>query len=491
MIHRAEITTDRGASIVEGKGSPAKSDDPSLSAVEDAKSAAESDNNRAAKKPQEFINGIVRLLIGFDYFFIGNFAHHMTRQTIHKKRKLRVHTIMVYIFLGLNFYVFVADCILHQQRHLSFFVGALCLRAIFLPVFALFHPFVGFLFHSVDHVLQWSFRGAAILSVLAMIAGFVFRATTPGILTAFRFTELPPLPPDWSNASGSLANLAVCRGRYEGLSVVEAIGLALGGYDVTRSEAVFSRQLDFFFGPGAIDRISYEVENIAPDVPMVIYNVSGTTVFAFRGFATGRELLIQIQMLAQYYVAPFFLQMMPFYDMINNQYLSSFSASAHFFGLHWFTPRSQFDEWVQKVSAIYEDRAIPADAPVLFVGINTGGLLAKTLGIMKKRRGISFVSLPVSTAEFQYRYAFPDTEMQWASNVVNTGTWFGVEDPDVGENFVLAGDHEILRQDEVYPSFCNLVEICGQQAQFREYCRVAIGEQKLAAIRKYLHSETS
>jgi hypothetical protein len=198
------------------------------------------------------------------------------------------------------------------------FLGSLWLRSIFLPVIILFLPLVGFLFHSVDSVLQWSFRNAAILSVLVLIAGLILHAQAPSILDAYRFSELPSLPKDWSNAAEKSVDRVICRTRRQGLSAIEAIELAFGGYDVTRSETAFNRQLDFFFGEGATDRMSCEVEESVPDVPMVIYNVSGTIVFGMGGFATGRESLIQLHMLAQYYVTPFVLDFMPWYHMIRN-----------------------------------------------------------------------------------------------------------------------------------------------------------------------------
>jgi hypothetical protein len=95
------------------------------------------------------------------------------------------------------------------------------------------------------------------------------------------------------------------------------VGLAFGGYCINRNNDLFPRQIDFFFGPNATERIDYEIAEIGHDVPLLVYNVSGTTVFEFRGFASGREPLMQIERLASLCVLPFMVDLVPFYGPIN------------------------------------------------------------------------------------------------------------------------------------------------------------------------------
>jgi hypothetical protein len=92
----------------------------------------------------------------------------------------------------------------------------------------------------------------------------------------------------------------------------------------------------------------------------------------------------------------------------------------------------------------------------------------KTRGIMKKSSGIDFLSFPVNIDEFDCRYSLLDKAMQWGSTTMNVGTWFGVEDPDIGDNFFVPSDPSIVGNDKVYHSFCTLAEICGHDAQFHE-----------------------
>jgi hypothetical protein len=398
-----------------------------------------------------------------------------------------VNVLAIYVMTGLQIYVLVIDSKLLQEKPLSFFLGAVCLRGIFLPVLSLFHPLAGLFFHTRDSMLQWILRGATILAVLLTIASLIVQAVVPRYLSTFRFEQLPSLPANWSNVPEDGINHAVCTSHYEGLSLIELIGLAFGGYDINRNDDIFRRQMDFFFGANATERIEYEIADLGHDIPLLIYNVSGTTVFAFRGFASGRELSVQVERLASLWIAPFILDILPFYGPINERYLSSSIASAQLFGWHWFSPRSASDELVQKASQIYDDMEMSHDARMVFVGVNSGGTIAKRLALLKRRRGISFLAPSIDLDEFTTRYEVDDTSMQWATTVVNMEGLFSGEDPGCSENFALVGDSDVIGNDPVYPSFCNLAELCGHHNQFDEYCRTAIGQQELAAIRGYLH----
>jgi hypothetical protein len=122
------------------------------------------------------------------------------------------------------------------------------------------------------------FRGATILSVLIMIVALIGPVVARSYLSTFRFEGPPPLAANWSNVSEDQSTLSVWTNRYDGLSVIELIHLAFGGYDISRSESVFIRQLEFFFGQNSTDRIDYSIAELRPDNQLMIYNISGTTV---------------------------------------------------------------------------------------------------------------------------------------------------------------------------------------------------------------------
>jgi hypothetical protein len=275
--------------------------------------------------------------------------------------------------------------------------------------------------------------------------------------------------------------------RYHGLSIIDTLGLALGGYDIWRNPAVFHQQLQYFFGQDAEKNITYTVEELAPDVPLLIYNVSGTTVFGFRGFATAAEFALQVEMFADRYVTPRLLDLMPLYNVINEHYLKSNGLNAHLLGSFWFSPRSAFDDLLQRALDIYNDYEFAKDAKVVFVGIDTGGVLAKVLALITGHHGIGFISLPVTTELFDGRYDYDERNAKLTTNVFNLDTLIGNEDQLVGENFAIPGDADVIGMDMTYPSFCNLAETCGYHRQFAQYCTQAMMDnEKLGKIRAYL-----
>jgi hypothetical protein len=147
----------------------------------------------------------------------------------------------------------------------------------------------------IDPIMRWAFHVAVVLGGILVLAIPIAIAAIPSSLEKFRFTELPPLPPTWTNASAFPSDQAICTIRYHGLSIFDAIGLAFGSYDVQRNQAVFDRQLEYFFGRNAEQVIHYEIEELEQDVPLLIYKVSGVTVFAFRGLVPGPELALQLE----------------------------------------------------------------------------------------------------------------------------------------------------------------------------------------------------
>jgi hypothetical protein len=45
--------------------------------------------------------------------------------------------------------------------------------------------------------------------------------------------------------------------------------------------------MDLFFGTDATVIIDYEILELTPDLPLLVYNISGTIAFSFLCFASG------------------------------------------------------------------------------------------------------------------------------------------------------------------------------------------------------------
>jgi hypothetical protein len=328
------------------------------------------------------------------------------------------------------------------------------------------------------------------VAVLAMLFVGIFSAVITGMLDDLRISELPPLPADWSRVPEFETDQAVCSVQYETFSILDLIGLAFGPYDLNNT-AVFETQLDYIFGPGAHEFITYTAHEAVANVPFIHYKIGGVSVFGLRGFTTSQEFALQVEIIARHYVLPLLLELTPLYDWIKDQWLARYTEFAYFFGLHWFSPMSQFDGVIQGIKKVYDDAGLTETDRVVFVGANIGGVLAKVLGMITHHRGIGFVSLPSVDEEFSYRYQYDDLSMRWGTNVFTNGGIFGVEDPDIAENYQLPGEGDITSADGIYQTFCVLSEVCGHGPQFRAYCEKVVGEEKLKEIRDFLKLDAS
>jgi hypothetical protein len=213
------------------------------------------------------------------------------------------------------------------------------------------------------------------------------------------------------------------------------------------------------------------------------------TVFAFRGFSTIAELGLHLEMLARYRVLPLAYDVMPLYDAISKRFLSWYAQGLRKFGSRWFTPRPIYAKFMDKAMQSYNKRHLTTESPVLFVGINVGGVFAKDLAMRTGHRGIAFLSMPVSTESFNVATPENVRAKILVRNIFNQGGLFGVDDPQAGVNHAVPGDPDLVAWDNADASFCNLAEKCGYHDQFSAYCTALIGADKLAHIRKYLGLE--
>jgi hypothetical protein len=73
--------------------------------------------------------------------------------------------VLLWVFTELNIFVLVGDFIDHRNGPNKAFLTALLIRAILMPVFAFFHPAIGWLHAIKSSLLRWLLRGASLLAV--------------------------------------------------------------------------------------------------------------------------------------------------------------------------------------------------------------------------------------------------------------------------------------------------------------------------------------
>jgi hypothetical protein len=425
----------------------------------------------------------LKIALAFDYFWIGNFADHVIRSELSQPCKRTTSTVLVWVCVALNIFVIVVDFREYRRYDVGSFLASIVIRIVLLPVLSFFHPVIAWLHTIKGGLLRWVLRLSSITAIVVMVAVGIIASAVGPTLDDVRLKSLDVLPVNYTRAPAFKTDLALCNAQFSGRSLLELMGLSFGAYDIS-DEAVFAQQLEYFFGPKWNATIGYTIRTAAAKVPYVVYSIGRTTVFGLRGFSSPQELALQAQAVVRYYVLPLLLDTTPLYDTFKDGWLGSYTKHAYFFGLHWFSPMSQFGRVVDAVLAEYHALGLNETNDVVFVGSNIGGVVAKVLGMITRQRGIGFISLPSVDEELMYEYDFDDLARSRTANVYVTGGWFGVEDPEIGTNFAMPGEGTAIGgvADSIYGSFCLMAEVCGHHAQLDAYCKTALGEEAFESI---------
>lgn len=201
-------------------------------------------------------------------------------------------------------------------------------------------------------------------------------------------------------------------------------------------------------------------------------------MYGFRGFSSGTELCLQIEMLAIQYALPFFQDIVPFYSIFIENFIGFYSRFAHNFGNHFFDPVAISSVFVDPIEEIYASKNYNENATVIFTGINIGGMFAKVLGMIHKKHGIGFITLPAFNDYFLNSFDFDDEDAIYITNVYNFNGWFTMQEPDVATNIGIPwiSGSNFIERDSVYRTFCTITEMCGYSQQFYNYCKTVVGD---------------
>jgi hypothetical protein len=403
--------------------------------------------------------------------------------------------VIISAILGLG--IFAYNIYLLTGHFSMSFLVAIVIRLAVLPLVSLYNMAMPFLARPEDTFVRPLLRFFLLFVVVLELGLVICAACSPAFANASRLSGLPE--PDSHSAGGwnasSVSQNPACQMRYDGLALVDLIGLALGGYDVERAPEIFDRQMRYVFGWNWTSRFSYTIGYLDTDVPYIVYfdHTLNATIYAFRGFTSAQELALWLQILAVEYILPVLTEIVPFYETIIETWFGSVVAAIRAAGESLFSPDSIARSFVDSVMSEYHD--LPR---TVFVGINVGGLIAKTMGMMTRHPGISFLSYPVFNEIFETQFDFEESGAWHITSVFNYGGLFTRPEPDTAVNFGIpwiedpswesATVFPNLNRDTVYRSFCVFAELCDSTPQFSEYCNVAAGK-KWPTFEKLVHEQ--
>lgn len=474
----------------------------------------------AVKQLQPLVNDFYPIIVADTYLFLVDY----TNQIAFDKVKKGARCFWLWIFTILNAAVLAFDLYRISRIHSSYFLASIILRLIMFPLLCYFNMAFIHLYKVDNLLVRYSRYVLTIISVIFIVAIFVVTFVANYVISSARIDSLPP--PDMnqqhllrylSRRNGTLnhsvnykildseefeinadiLSQSVCTVKVKGLDLIDAFGYALGPYDVERSPEIFNHQMMYFFGQDWSDFISYEVHHIRENLPFVVYHDSrmNATIVGFRGFSTGQELSVQIQMIEAQYVNPFFTDVVPFYDIAKEFFLSFYLKVAHNFGLLFFDTQPMISPLFTSLQRVIESKGL--DAPnVIYTGLNTGGTFAKLLSAKNGLPGISFLAFPVYNDYLEFTFDLEDENSIEIYNIYNFDSLFTMSEPEVATNIgYYAPDSYFPRCSGkicnfkvasrlIYQNFCSLAENCGKGYQFDQYCRAILGDDIVDTIRE-------
>jgi hypothetical protein len=262
------------------------------------------------------------------------------------------------------------------------------------------------------------------------------------------------------------------------------IGLALGPYEIVRDRTLFELQMQYFFGRQWTSRLSFEFE-IFNEMPLIVYSdlVSNVTVIGMRGSASGPELALQLEFFVWTYIFPLLTDIAPLYETLTEWRIPFLSSAAQHFGNSFFDVCSIPHEFADPILAYLDKQGIGnADKDFILVGIGTGGILAKTIGMLRSRQAFSFWSMLAFEGSYSGNFDFNEMNAVYIINVYNyVGGVFtfrlAPEEPGVANNFGIPWiEGGSIARDTRYRSLCTMFAMCAHQGVLREYCQQVIDD---------------
>jgi hypothetical protein len=401
-----------------------------------------------------------------------------------------------------NLWLFGADLYRMAHSPSGYFVVPLVIRVLFFPAISFFHVGISL----VERPPKWvsMLRGCAAFSICAVFANviaFIYLKYGPQLT---RINSLRPVDyTEFAMGSNYSFQYPICTAEFLGLSVFEVLGLAFGPYDVVRNETTFDIQMQYFFGPNWTNRVGYEVHYFDDADPFMVYRMldTNTTVFGFRGFASGAEVALHAQYVILELIVPTLTDLVPFYELVVDLFMENLMAFMQRLAASFTSPTMLQTAFLERAKEIYEQEKGPES---IFTGVNVGGLFAKALGMTYKTHGISFVSFPVLDDMLKVIFEVDELEDHagYVTNIHTSKGWFTMPEPELANNYAipwvplgLSGSlaetaSAIGRlkptssmRDSVYRTFCILEEMCGRSRQFGQYCSDVIGHDDLLYLR--------
>jgi hypothetical protein len=386
----------------------------------------------------------------------------------------------------LNFFVVVYDMVqAYSGDSVAFMVSAI-LRLIVAPLLSVFHLGVGFVFRRKckDTLLKSASIVCDLLSIVLFVAVIVLIVYFRSFNTILQLQALHP-PSNFSVpfVPRRHAN-SVCSVNYESVSVWEMVGYALGPHEVFRDPVLFDSQMQYFFGQEWRSRFIYETRTFN-EMPVMVYEepISNVTIVGLRSSASGPELAFQLELFAWTYILPMLTDIAPLYDVLTESRVPYLASGAQHFGNAFFDVRPIPLQFVDPILAYLDELGIEdEEKDFILVGIGTGGVLAKTIGMLRSRPAFAFWSMPAFEGSYSANFDFDEMGALFITNIYNyaggqLGFRLAAEEPGVANNLGIPWiEGAVVAPDNRFRSLCTMFAMCAEQGILTEYCYQTIDD---------------
>jgi hypothetical protein len=372
----------------------------------------------------------------------------------------------------LNVFLVLNDIIQAGMNQSSSFMFSSFLRLALLPLLSFFHIAVGFMFDEAckDKILKWTTKICMIFSGIVFVVSLILLIYFSGFNTILQLENLRPRTTDHQDEFRDPRN-PICRLDFESFSVWDLIGFALGPYEVKREPELFEIQMTHFFNQSWRHRFNISTLEFN-GMPVVTYheNKTNLTAIGLRGSASGSELSFQAALFVWAYILPSMTEIAPFFETLTEWRVPSLAASARHAGNNFFDTKSIPRRFVEPILDWFDEANFAPDQVVL-TGIGTGGVIAKTIAMLRHVRGFGFFGMPVFETSYMSNFDFDDSDAIYVTTVYNQGGLLTAAEPDIANNFgvpwIEAGG---IARDTRYRSACTMYQMCFVEGFLEDYC---------------------
>jgi hypothetical protein len=370
-------------------------------------------------------------------------------------------------------------------RSLPFMVSAF-VRLIILPLVSVFHLGTAFAFGKKckDRLIKLVNLVCGLFAIAVFIMLIVLFVYFRYFNTIMQLRALDPptnfsvpfVPRPFEND--------VCGLHYNSISVWDMIGYALGPHEFYRNEQFYIAQMQYFFGENWTSRFTSECQEFNSMPVMVYHDIpSNVTVIGLRASASGPELAFHMELFVWAYILPMVTDIAPFYETLTDWRVPFLTSASQNFGNSFFDVDPVPHQMVDPVLDYLDELGINDESQdFLLVGIGTGGILAKTIGMLRARKAFAFWSMQAFEGSYAANFDFDEMDSTYITNVYNFAGGLidfriASEEPGVGNNFGIPWiEGSLIARDTRYRSLCTMYAMCAQQGMLYEYCNQSVDD---------------